>query len=131
MKNRSHQLTATMVYYYVTDMDRSIKFYTETLGMPLKVRFENHWAEVDAGPVTIGLHPVEKGTKINQGGGTISCNVAEIDSFVDDLKRQGVKVGKIHTPERGKFTIISDPDGNEIHIVEFNPEWIKKEKYKV
>src|SRR5262249_26868336 len=33
---------------YVSDMDRSVRFYTETLGLKLKHRFGNHWAEVIA-----------------------------------------------------------------------------------
>ena len=129
MAKKTSPLTATMIYYYVSDMDKAIKFYTEVLGLPLKVRFENHWAEVDAGPITIGLHPTG-GSKPKKGGGTISLNVNDIDGFVNEIKSKGAKVGKIQSPERGKFVMISDPDGNEIHVVEFDPKWVKKTKYK-
>ena len=54
-------LKATTAFYDVQDMDRAVKFYTETLGFPLKVRFGNNWAEVDAGSISIGLHPTEDG----------------------------------------------------------------------
>jgi len=128
MVTKSPPLTASMIYYYVTDMDRAIKFYTEVLALPLKVRFENHWAEVDAGPITIGLHPTDSPPK--QGGGTISCNVKDLESFVKEIKSKGAKVGKIQSPERGKFVMVSDPDGNEIHVVEFDPRWVKKTKYR-
>jgi predicted enzyme related to lactoylglutathione lyase len=124
------KLTATMIYYYVSDMDRAIAFYNGVLGLPVSVRFENNWAEMDAGPVTIGLHPTENGGKPKKGGGTISCNVSDIEKFVSDIKAKGAKVGKIHSPERGKFVMISDPDGNEIHVVEFDPKWVKEKKYK-
>lgn len=123
------RLQATMIYYYVSDMDKAIAFYNEVLGFPVKVRFENHWAEMDAGPVTIGLHPTG-GTKPKKGGGTISCNVKDIEKFVTQIKAKGAKVGKIQTPERGKFVMVSDPDGNEIHVVEFDPAWVRKKKYK-
>jgi len=130
MAKKTPSLTATMIYYYVTNMDKAVKFYTEVLGLPLKVRFENNWAEADAGPITIGLHPTEDGSKPKKGGGTISLNVRDIDGFVNEIKSKGAKVGKIQSPERGRFVMISDPDGNEIHVVEFDPKWVKKTKYK-
>jgi len=34
---------------YVTDMDRSVAFYTETLGLRLAFRAGDHWAGIDAG----------------------------------------------------------------------------------
>lgn len=36
----------------------------------------------------------------------------------------------IQTPERVKFVVVSDSDGNEIHVVEFDPAWVRKKKYK-
>jgi len=43
---------------YVSDMDRSVRFYIETLGMKLIERHGNHWASIDGGPgLSIGLHP--------------------------------------------------------------------------
>jgi predicted enzyme related to lactoylglutathione lyase len=130
MAKKKQMLQATMVYYYVSDMEKAIKFYSDVLGLKLKVRFQNHWAELDAGPITIGLHPTEKGKKPKSGGGTISCNVADIETFVEEIKSKGAKVSKIFAPERGKFVMVSDPDGNEIHVVEFNPDWVKKTGYK-
>jgi predicted enzyme related to lactoylglutathione lyase len=130
MAAKKSNLSAAQVYYYVSDMDKAVKFYTETLGLPLRVRFENHWAEVDAGPITIGLHPTEDGKKPKQGGGgTVSFQVSDFEKVVDELKKKGANVGKIHTPERGKFTMISDPDGNMLHMVEFNKKWAKENQY--
>ena len=52
-----------MIMVSTEDLEASIKFYTETLGMPLKFRDGAHFAAVDAGSVTIGLatkvdHPI-------------------------------------------------------------------------
>ena len=121
------KLNASTVYYFVKDMDRAIKFYTEVLNLPLKVRYDDHWAEVDAGTITIGLHPTEAGKEAKDGGGgTVSFIVNDIDSIVSELRKKGVKVGEIHQPERGKFTIITDPDGNNIHFIEFSKNWLKE-----
>ena len=39
----------------VADMDRAVGFYVEKLGLELKVRYGNEWAEVAPG-ITLGLH---------------------------------------------------------------------------
>ncbi len=42
----------------VANMDNSIRFYTEVLGLQLTNRFGNDWATVSAGAgLTIGIHP--------------------------------------------------------------------------
>src|ERR1043165_7661339 len=46
------------VTVYVSNMDRAVKFYSETLGLKLAYRFGDNWASVEAGRgLTIGLHP--------------------------------------------------------------------------
>jgi len=43
---------------YVANMDHSVRFYTEVLGLKLTNRFGDHWATVKAGnTLVIGLHP--------------------------------------------------------------------------
>jgi catechol 2,3-dioxygenase-like lactoylglutathione lyase family enzyme len=52
-----------MIILSTDDLEESIRFYTETLGMPLKFRDGAHFAAIDGGAVTIGLatsidHPI-------------------------------------------------------------------------
>ena len=52
-----------MVILSTDDLDESIRFYTETLGMSLKFRDGAHFAALDGGPVTLALatsvdHPI-------------------------------------------------------------------------
>ena len=45
---------------YVAIVDASIQFYTETLGLKLRMRAGSDWAEIDAGPgLILGLHPAD------------------------------------------------------------------------
>jgi catechol 2,3-dioxygenase-like lactoylglutathione lyase family enzyme len=52
-----------MVVLSTDDLDDSIRFYTETLGMALKFRDGSHFAALDGGSVTLALatsldHPI-------------------------------------------------------------------------
>ncbi|AXH96710.1 VOC family protein [Ornithinimicrobium avium] len=44
-----------MILLSTEDLDASIRFYTQTLGMALKFRDGSHFAAVDGGSVTIAL----------------------------------------------------------------------------
>ena len=44
-----------MVILSTDDLDESIRFYSETLGMPVKFRDRDHFAALDGGSVTLAL----------------------------------------------------------------------------
>ena len=44
----------------VRDFEKSLQFYTETLGLRLQNRWKNEFAEVEGPGLTIGLHPIPK-----------------------------------------------------------------------
>ena len=46
-----------MVILSTDDLDESIRFYSETLGMSLKFRDGAHFAALDGGPVTLHWQP--------------------------------------------------------------------------
>jgi glyoxylase I family protein len=127
-------MRAATVYYHVSDLDRAVQFYTTVLGLPLKHRFGSRWAEVDAGPITIGLHPTEDGKAVaTGGGGTVSFTIEQAQDFeglVETLKSRGANVGPIRTPPRGKFVIVQDPDGNELHLIQFAQDWKRENRYE-
>lgn len=109
---------------YVSDMDQSIKFFTESLGLSLRLRIEDEWAEIDAGKgMVIGLHPArppETVTPGTRGAIDIELNVTEpIDSVVDTLKKRGVVFdGPVKEYENVKVVTFKDPDANTIVLAE-------------
>src|SRR4026209_2770336 len=75
----------------VKSMAKSVKFYTETLGLPLRVRHSSHWAEIDAAGLIIGLHPFVKGkTIINGDNMTIGLEVDNIETAMQMLEQKGI-----------------------------------------
>jgi catechol 2,3-dioxygenase-like lactoylglutathione lyase family enzyme len=108
----------------VSNMDASVRFYTEVLGLKLTNRFGDHWATVDAGRgLIIGLHPASPkypapGTK---GGMLIGLEVNEpIQQAVDHLKGKGVRFAApiVNDAGAGAFVDFEDPDGNSIYLWE-------------
>jgi predicted enzyme related to lactoylglutathione lyase len=110
---------------FVSDMDASVQFYTEVLGLKLTNRFGNNWATVEAGKgLTIGLHPASAkypapGTK---GAMMLGLELdVPIEGVVARLSEQGVRMkGPIIRDQAGSFGHLEDPDGNEIYLWEVN-----------
>jgi predicted enzyme related to lactoylglutathione lyase len=107
----------------VANMDNSIRFYTEVLGLKLTNRFGNDWATVSAGEgLTIGIHPAsprypQPGTK---GSILLGLDIdVPIEKALSRLAGRGVEVkGSIVRSEPGNFTHLEDPDGNDIYLWE-------------
>ncbi len=107
---------------YVSDMDAAVRFYTETLGMRLRFRAANHWAEVEAGSgFVVGLHPSRRGRSPGSPGAVqIGLRVqAPLEGVVAELGRKGVKVAPIADAGPGlRFADVIDMDGNELYLWE-------------
>jgi catechol 2,3-dioxygenase-like lactoylglutathione lyase family enzyme len=110
---------------YVSDFERALAFYTRVLGLKLKFRAENHWAEVQAGEtLVIGIHPAtphapKPGT---QGAIHIGLNVdTPLEKVMQQLGGKGVKFEGplIDDPKSGqRFAFFRDPDSNGIYLWE-------------
>lgn len=116
-----NMLTKGITTIFVADMDRSIRFYTETLGLRLAQRFGNHWAQVETGQLTIGLHPASAQNPAGRNG-SITVGLAfstPIEEAVSTLQQKGVKFqGPIAQDNAGKMAYFEDPDGNLLYLWE-------------
>ena len=113
-----------MATIYVTDMDRAVRFYTETLDLKLQHRAGDYFATIDAGGFLIGLHPQgpHSPTPGTSGSIQIGLNVARsIEDVVDELKRRGVTFrGPIIDDDPVKIAYFGDPDGNDLYLCQYS-----------
>jgi len=110
---------------YVRDFERAVAFYTEALGMTLRFRAENHWAEVVAGKdLVIGLHPAtdESPQPGVAGAVQIGLNVDEpLETVMETLQGRGVAFDGplIEDGKSGqRFALFKDPEGNRLYLWE-------------
>lgn len=110
---RLKMLKAGNVTVLVSDLDRAINFYTQTLGLKLGNRYENESTEIIAPGLTIGLHPaMEHGP---QPGRSESLSIGfTVDSLTEEMSNLKSK-GIIFSPnivEGGpvRIAFFTDPD---------------------
>lgn len=105
---------------YVHDMDRSISFY-QSLGMVLKNRWGNHYAQLVGAGITIGLHPQGDTPPAGSSGNvSIGFTVADIEETKSELGN--LKIGYTERNEEGgRFLHFSDPDGTALYFIK--PRW--------
>lgn len=110
------------VILLVSNMEKSIKFYSDTLELPIKSRSKD-WTEFFNNDTVLALHPApEKKKMLKTGSGTlVGFEVTDLDSTVKKLKEKRVKFFKRPKEEPfGKHAIVQDPDGHLISIAELN-----------
>tara|TARA_B110000014_G_C19842819_1_gene436930 strand:- start:224 stop:643 length:420 start_codon:yes stop_codon:yes gene_type:complete len=107
----------------VKDLEVSIKFYHEILGMPIKNERRN-W--VDLGQQsggTLSLHPASITTSdtnsSKENGILIGLTVGDLNSAMDELSTANIKIFRnVQERQAGKNAIILDPDGYMISLFE-------------
>ncbi len=117
------------VMVVVSDMKRSISFYRDQLGVPLKFETAD-WTEFQTGTTTLALHGGGKPQASSKGDphGKSEAGTCSIGFTVDDvaktfeaLKAKGVKFIMPPTQREGegiKLAVCADPDGLPISFVQ-------------
>src|ERR1700716_1513518 len=108
------------------DMDRAVGFYVEKLGLELKVRYGNEWAEVAAPGVTFGLHqargPIARSDP--NIGISIGLEVDDIEEAVGELKAKGVLFpAPIRETNDLREASFADPDGTPLYLAEIKSQY--------
>ena len=114
------------IRYLVTDVDRSIAFYTEHLGFKLDRRAGPAFASVSkddlilrlSGPGSSGARPMPDGREQQPGGwNRFVIEVRDLPNRVAALKQAGLRFrNEIESGPGGKQIQLEDPDGNPIEL---------------
>jgi lactoylglutathione lyase len=107
------------VILLVSNMEKSIKFYSETLELPIKTKSKD-WTEFFKNDTVLALHPAKKKSKLKTGSGMlVGFEVSDLSSTVKKLKKKRARFFKRPKEEPfGKHAIVQDPDGHLISIAE-------------
>ena len=112
------------VYYWTTDIDRSVKFYEDVVGLKLARRDDGNWALFEAGPVHLALHGAIEGRPFQAGGATAVFKVDDLDTARAALEERGATFAEHVGEVQGfaRFASFQDPDGNVVQIIEYAGE---------
>jgi glyoxylase I family protein len=116
------------VRYQVSDVARSVVFYTEKLGFKLEHQQPPAFANVSlgalkvllSGPGASGSRPMPGGQRQVPGGwNRVVLRVADLGACIDELKRAAVAFrNDIEVGPGGRQIQVEDPDGNPIELFE-------------
>src|SRR5438552_17928082 len=111
----------------VSNMDQSVGFCKDALGMPLKYK-TNEWTEFQTGATTLALHlakprsvPATLQNEMVAGTSTIGFTVSDLKKTYRELKAKNVRFvmePKMREQEGIKLAVCLDTDGLEISISE-------------
>jgi len=101
---------------YVKDMDRSVAFYGDVLGLPLQMKSPG-WSQLTLpNGVPLGLHPMREASD-HSAGWLPGFSVDNIVAAKDHLEMAGVEITQdYHDIPGGVVLEFADPDGNRITI---------------
>jgi catechol 2,3-dioxygenase-like lactoylglutathione lyase family enzyme len=127
VKTKTHINQIGTVVVPVTDQDRAIEFYVDTLGFEKRtdVPFGNGYRWVEVAPAdaltTIAIAPPPPGKPTGNVETGIALNTDDIDADHADLKARGVdvdpEVSRMGDPVPPMFWF-RDLDGNSLLVVE-------------
>ena len=116
------------IRYLVSDVERSIAFYTSHLGFNLEQQMGPAIAMVSkddltlwlAGPKSSAARPMPDGREPKPGGwNRLVIEVDDLVSRVAELREQGLRFrNDVVVGPGGKQILVDDPDGNPVELFE-------------
>ena len=104
----------------VSDIEKSVQFYTGVLGLRLKARYGDEFAEVEAPGTIIALHPLNKSRPVPSKSESMSIgfSVDKLDKAIDELKSKGVSFSRVTDDVQVRLAFFADPDGNPLYLAQ-------------
>jgi catechol 2,3-dioxygenase-like lactoylglutathione lyase family enzyme len=104
----------------VKDLDKSVSFY-QSIGFTIKNRWGEHYAQLVAPGIVIGLHPSQELSQTKSPGHiSIGFTTNNFDNAKVLLNKLAIEFTK-RDEEGGQFIHFSDPDGTPLYFIK--PKW--------
>ena len=102
----------------VSDMNSAIQFYVEKLGLTVKARYSDQFAQVAAPGLTIALHPADKqGQRSEKSEGlSIGLRVDNLERTMKDLEGKGLKFSPV-------------VEDGPVRLASFNPLYLAESRW--
>lgn len=112
------------VIVFVSDMDKSVAFYRDVLGFPVKHQ-SHKWTELDTGGTTLALHLADAAGHSHTHATMpashchVGLTVSDVATFHKEMVAKGVHC--VQPPKKqdfGTLAIYADPDGLPFSVSE-------------
>lgn len=108
-----------VVFVYVKDIERSVAFYRDVLGIPLeRDEHDADWYEhrFPSG-VRFGMHIAHEGAMPQPPGSVVvDFAIDDVEAALARLERAGVAVRSVMRESWGTTVEVADPDGHRIQL---------------
>jgi len=107
------------VFYYVSDIERSVRFYRDVLGVDVSSR--DFVARFHLDGVLFEIVPTADKSKLQGGGNARLClEVDDITAALRDLQQKNIPTKEAQSEAGGVLAAFFDPDGNEICLWQYS-----------
>lgn len=117
-----HVQKVGMIILMQRDLDAAVSFYLR-LGLSLKFRMKEKWAEFDISGVKLGLCPTLHDMQGRRSG--IVFDVDNVRAIYEELKNEVTFIGEPVEALHGIMVSIQDPGGNIFDLYQATPEKVK------
>ncbi len=105
-------------YYVVANMERTVAFYRDLVGLTLGFQDGARWAQFDVGGAALAFSCAEEGAVAPGSGAVVTLEVDDLDATARALGNHGTAIVR---PIRdmgphGRTMAIRDPEGNVIQL---------------
>lgn len=106
------------VYVTATDVERAVRFYRDALGLPLKFRDGQRWAQFDLSNASFAVSAPGEGAATAGAGAVVVLEVESLEGALAALRSRGVAVeGEIvDMGAHGRYVTLRDPTGNPLQL---------------
>jgi predicted enzyme related to lactoylglutathione lyase len=114
--------SVTTVICQTSDMDRSVAFYRDVLGLT-PGHVSPHWSDFVVGSVRIGIHPPFESASppysVPKKGWVLGLKVSDVAAVRERAIAAGLKVADdYHEIPGGVLIDLEDPDGHPIQAIQ-------------